>query len=160
MMYTPSRCQLTEPSAPYSPLTETLPEIQVHCMPDARRGNFWPQYFGDIPQWISLEPVIFGWMDQLCEHYNGGIWQFYTLSNGGAFMAPETGEHETWFLFNPMNGNAADMSPDAAGICVCLLAYSHHACRTECEAMTTHYYRLRDYALRHPECNAILSIID
>ncbi|MDV0423582.1 antirestriction protein, partial [Klebsiella grimontii] len=25
----------------------------------------------------------------------------------------------------------------------------HHACRTECDAMTEHYYRLRDYALNH-----------
>ncbi|EEV5559211.1 TPA: antirestriction protein, partial [Escherichia coli] len=23
-----------------------------------------------------------------------------------------------------------------------------------------HYYRLRDYALQHPECNAIMRIID
>ncbi|WP_148936816.1 antirestriction protein, partial [Escherichia coli] len=38
--------------------------------------------------------------------------------------------------------------------------YSHHACRTECYAMTVHYYRLRDYALQHPECSAIMRIID
>ncbi|EOX1115336.1 antirestriction protein, partial [Escherichia coli] len=25
---------------------------------------------------------------------------------------------------------------------------------------TVHYYRLRDYALQHPECNAIMRIID
>lgn len=37
---------------------------------------------------------------------------------------------------------------------------SHHACRTECDAMTEHYYRLRDYALNHAECNAIMHIID
>ncbi|WP_247145610.1 antirestriction protein, partial [Escherichia coli] len=41
-----------------------------------------------------------------------------------------------------------------------LQAYSHHACRTECYAMTVHYYRLRDYALQHPECSAIMRIID
>ncbi|EKN3569203.1 TPA: antirestriction protein [Yersinia enterocolitica] len=37
------------------------------------------------------------------------------------------------------------MSAEAAGIAVCLIEYSHHACRTECDAMTEHYYRLRDY---------------
>jgi len=26
--------------------------------------------------------------------------------------------------------------------------------------MTEHYYRLRDYALNHPECSAIMRIID
>ncbi len=49
---------------------------------------------------------------------------------------------------------------EAAGIAACLMAYSHHACRTENYAMTVHYYRLRDYALQHPECSAIMRIID
>lgn len=48
----------------------------------------------------------------------------------------------------------------AAGIAACLMTYSHHACRTECYAMTVHYYRLRDYALQHPEYDAIMRIID
>ncbi len=90
------------------------------------------------------------------------IWNLYTLNNGGAFMAPEPDDDddETWVLFNVMNGNRAEMSPEAAGIAACLMTYSHHACRTECYAMTVHYYRLRDYALQHPECSAIMRIID
>jgi hypothetical protein len=36
----------------------------------------------------NLEPHIFAWMDRFCTTYSGGIWSFYTLSNGGAFMAP------------------------------------------------------------------------
>ncbi|AWT18647.1 hypothetical protein DMP75_09275 [Klebsiella michiganensis] len=112
-----------------------------------------------MPQWITLEPHIFAWMDRLCADYNGGVWAFYTLSNGGAFMAPEENEGP-WSLFNILSGNGADMSAEAAGIASCLMAYSHHACRTECDAMTEHYYRLRDYALNHPERNAIMYIID
>ncbi|VEC64876.1 putative antirestriction protein [Escherichia coli] len=110
----------------------------------------------------TLEPRIFGWMDRLCEDYCGGIWNLYTLNNGGAFIAPEPDDDdgETWVLFNAMNGNRAEMSPEAAGIAACLMTYSHHACRTECYAMTVHYYRLRDYALQHPECSAIMRIID
>jgi hypothetical protein len=73
---------------------------------------------------------------------------------------PEPDNDETWRLFNCLNGNDAQMSAEAAGIAVCLIAYSHHACRTECDAMTAHYYRLRDYALQHPEAHAILRIID
>ncbi|POZ40394.1 hypothetical protein C3730_25485, partial [Salmonella enterica] len=33
---------------------------------DEQRLDFWPLYFGDIPQWISLEPRIFAWMDRFC----------------------------------------------------------------------------------------------
>ncbi|HIH4881163.1 TPA: antirestriction protein [Citrobacter braakii] len=129
-------------------------------VPDEQRAAFWPQQFGSIPQWITLEPHIFGWMDRFCRDYSGGIWNFFTLSNGGAFMAPENENDEKWTLFNSMNGNGAEMSAEAAGIAGCLIAYSHHACRTECDAMTEHYYRLRDYALLHPDCHAIMRIID
>lgn len=136
--------------------------LQASPVPDEQRITFWPQHFGGIPQWILLEPRIFARMDRLCEDYCGGVWQFYTLSNGGAFMVPEPEEgcEDKWALFNDMNGNGADMSAEAAGIAACLLEYSHHACRTECDAMTAHYYRLRDYALAHPECRAIMHIID
>jgi len=99
-------------------------------------------------------------MDRFCDEYSGGIWSFYTLSNGGAFMAPDADGDDKWHLFNGMNGNGAQMSAEAAGIAVCLIEYSHHACRIECDAMTEHYYRLRDYALQHPESSAILRIID
>ncbi|HBY0419024.1 TPA: antirestriction protein [Klebsiella variicola] len=134
--------------------------IMASVVPDELRIGFWSQHFGTIPQWITLEPRIFAWMDRLCTDYQGGIWNFSTLSNGGAFMAPEAESDEKWTLFNSMNGNGAELTGEAAGIVVCLMAYSHHACRTECDAMTEHYYRLRDYALNHPECSAIMHLID
>lgn len=134
--------------------------ITASVVPDELRIGFWPQHFGSIPQWITLEPRIFAWMDRLCTDYHGGIWHFSTLSNGGAFMAPETEQDETWTLFNSMNGNGAELTGEAAGIVTCLMTYSHHACRTECDAMTEHYYRLRDYAQNHPECSAIMHLID
>ncbi|HCL5274849.1 TPA: antirestriction protein [Salmonella enterica] len=134
--------------------------ITASVVPDELRIGFWPQHFGSIPQWITLEPQIFAWMDRLCIDYHGGIWNFSTLSNGGAFMAPESEQDEKWALFNSMNGNGAELTDEAAGIVACLMTYSHHACRTECDAMTEHYYRLRDYALNHPECSAIMHLID
>jgi len=148
-------------------VTESLTSLQADAdgivctlVPDEQRISFWLQHFGSIPQWITLEPQIFAWMDRFCADYIGGIWNFYSLSNGGAFMAPDADSDEKWSLFNSMNGSGDELSAEAAGIAVCLIAYSHHACRTECDAMTEHYYRLRDYALNHPECNAIMQIID
>ncbi len=150
-----------------SPVTESLTSprtdadrIERMPVPDEQRAAFWSQHFGSIPLWITLEPRIFAWMDRLCADYSGGIWNFYSLSNGGAFMAPDADSDEKWSLFNSMNGNGGELSAEAAGIAVCLIAFSDHACRTECDAMTEHYYRLSDYALHHPECNAIMHIID
>jgi hypothetical protein len=145
----------------FTPLADNSPaSITISLVADEQRLRFWPQHFGAIPQWVLLEPRIFAWLDRLCTDYSGGIWQFYTLSNGGAFMAPEDDDGEKWTLFNSMNGNGAELSAQAAGIAACLMTYSHHACRTECDAMTEHYYRLRDYALAHAESRAIMSIID
>ena len=149
---------LTQPV--FTPANEPQLTLTVADVPDALRIHFWPQHFGTIPQWLMLEPRIFAWMDRFCADYSGGIWQFYTLSNGGAFMAPDAEGDDKWHLFNGMNGNGAEMSAEAAGIAVCLIEYSHHACHTECDAMTEHYYRLRYYALQHPESHAILAIID
>ncbi|MCE0801166.1 antirestriction protein [Buttiauxella sp. S04-F03] len=150
----------TTPTTDTSTLSRTVnpATISAILVPDEYRASFWPQHFGTIPQWILLEPRIFAWLDRMCADYSGGIWNFYTLSNGGAFMAPD--DETLWSLCNPLNGNSAEMSSEAAGITVCLLAYSHHACRTENDAMTEHYYRLRDYALHHPECAAIMRIVD
>ncbi|WP_421355647.1 antirestriction protein [Pseudocitrobacter faecalis] len=134
--------------------------ITASAVPDELRIGFWPQHFGTIPQWITLEPQIFVWMDRLCSDYQGGIWRFSTLSNRGAFMAPESDHDEKWTLFNSMNGNGAELTSEAAGMVACLMTYNHHACRTECDAMTEHYYRLRDYVLNHPECSAIMHLID
>lgn len=137
-----------------------LTAITASVVPDELRIGFWPQHFGTIPQWIILEPQIIAWMDRLYTDYHGGIWSFSTLSNGGAFMAPESEQDEKWTMFNSMNGNGSELTGEAAGIVSCLMAYSHHACRTESDAMTEHYYRLRDFALNHPECSAIMHLID
>lgn len=133
--------------------------IVCTLVPDEQRVAFWPQHFGSIPQWITLEPRIFAWMDRLCTDYHGGIWNFLTLGNGGVFMAPESKSDKTWALFNSMNGNGAELTGEAAGIVACLMAYNHNACRTECDAMTEHYYRLRDFTLNDPECSAIMHLI-
>ncbi|MEG1112679.1 MULTISPECIES: antirestriction protein [Enterobacteriaceae] len=152
----------TQTETAHSPVSHSqmANAITANLVPDEQRLDFWPLHFGRIPQWIFIETRIFGWMDRFCEDYNGGIWHFHTLSNGGAFMAPEDVDDEKWRLLNNMNGNSAEMSAEAAGIAVCLIEYSHHACRTECDAMTQHFYHLRDYALNHPESRAILAIID
>ena len=34
-------------------------ELTVTPVPDEQRIDFWPQYFGAIPQWLLLETHIF-----------------------------------------------------------------------------------------------------
>jgi hypothetical protein len=37
---------------------------------------------------LKLEPVIYGITELMAHGYSGGYWEFYTLSNGGFYMAP------------------------------------------------------------------------
>jgi hypothetical protein len=36
---------------------------------------------------LQLKPVIYGITDRMAEGYDGGFWEFYTLSNGSFYMA-------------------------------------------------------------------------
>lgn len=132
--------------------------ITATVVSDRQRMKFWHRHFGQVSRWILIEPQVFSWLDRLCDDYQGDYWDFRTLSNGGAYLIPST--DQVYTLFNALNGNGATMSREAAGITACLMTYSHHGCRTESEAMTDHFYRLRAYALQHPESNAIFSLID
>lgn len=38
------------------------PQLVATIVPDEQRISFWPQHFGLIPQWVTLEPVFSaGW---------------------------------------------------------------------------------------------------
>lgn len=81
------------------------------------------------------------------------------LTNGSAFIWPDMPEI-TLHLFNPHNGNDSELSPEAAGIAVCLITYSLWSFKTESTVLVGYFYRLRDYALQHEECAAIFRLID
>lgn len=139
-------------------MVTTTPPVTATMLPDEQRMNFWPRCFGYVRQWVFLEPQVFSWLDLWSTGYQGGIWAFHTLSDGGAFLTPPERDH--YHLFNAGNGNEVTLTTEATGISVCLMTWSHHACRTRCDVMTEHYYRLRDYALTHPESHAIMRITD
>lgn len=126
---------------------------------DHQRTKFWQTYFGTVKGFATFEVVIFTIMGQFCDEYTGGYWEYCTLPNGGAFICPDLG-HETLTLFNMHNGNEAILSPEAAGVAVCLMLYSQWSFRTESEVLVNRFHQLRDYAIQHPETSAIFYLID
>ncbi|WP_311753874.1 antirestriction protein [Proteus columbae] len=133
--------------------------IAVTLVPDEQRLDFWLNHFGAVKGWATFEIVTFTTMGQFCEAYNGGYWEYCTLSNGGAFIYPDISE-EALTLFNMHNGNEAQVSCEAAGIVVCLILYSIWSFQTKSELMCDRFYQLRDYGLQHPESTAIFHLID
>jgi hypothetical protein len=108
---------------------------------------------------LRLEPVIYGITERMAKDYKGGYWEFYTLSNGGFYMAPSGDDVFHVVCDNQYKG---DLSADALGITACLYAYSHLSFSNTRFARVSacHYHRLREIVFEHPEVKAILGATD
>ena len=95
----------------------------------------------------------------MADNYDYGDWQFYTLSNGGYYMAPRS---DTLYNVSSANGFDGQMTADALGIVACLYAYSHSSFGEGdfAELCANHYHWLRAYAMEHKEVRSILRAID
>ena len=124
---------------------------------DSERLTSLPRHFGN--RLLAFEGAVYDLMRRFSPDYRGGFWDFTELSNGGFYMSPE---HEGTFRFLiDTNGYEGEMSPDAAGITVCLFAYSHLSFRySEDDVFASHFHRLRKFAMEHAEASAIFAAID
>ena len=126
---------------------------------DDQRINHTAEIFG-IAFPLHLEPYVYAVTKAIAREYNGGYWEFYALSNGGFYMAPNS---ESSFHVACENGFEGDLSADALGIAACLYAYSQLSFTTNnefAEICTRQYHMLRDYMLEHSEVQVILGTID
>lgn len=109
---------------------------------------------------LNIEPAIYSITSNIAAEYDGGYWEFYSLSNGGFYMAPSS---DSQYQTSSENGFEGKLSADALGITACLYAYSHLSFSSNtafAEMCANHYHWLRAYILEHKEASAILSAID
>jgi hypothetical protein len=134
------------------------PYITHRLVPESERMAFVDRLFG-IKYVLQLEPTVFRFAEQLAENYDYGYWQFYTLSNGGFFMALRS---DTIYNISCDNGFEGTLSADGLGIVACLYAYSHLSFGDGAFAQTCaeQYHLLREYMFGHPEVRAMLRAID
>lgn len=123
---------------------------------DSERMLALPRHFGQ--RLLAFEGAVYGFMRRFAADYDGAYWQFYELSNGGFYMAPDGGA----FRFSvDTNGYEGVMSADAAGITVCLFASSHLSFRySEDDVFGDHFHFLREFAAEHAEATEIFAAID
>lgn len=120
------------------------------------RLDFLPRYF--TPRWMLRgESLVYAWMERLSPDYQGGYWEFYTLSNSGFYLAP-TGQEMRLIV----EGNYFDevVLADVAGIIATLFALNDLACETGHDRIIDLYYSLLDFAREHPEEGSIMRAID
>ncbi|MDR6449637.1 hypothetical protein J2794_005775 [Paraburkholderia terricola] len=137
-------------------MTQTLARITSSVVPDELRLNVLPRYLGR--HFLQGEVLVYDWAARLCHTYDGGFWNFFTLSNGGFYMAPANlgRVHVRWHL----NGYNDTMGADAFGIVVTLFALCHLAEKTRDDAIINRYHELRTFATQHVEAANILRVID
>jgi hypothetical protein len=133
--------------------------VTRQLIPEDQRLDFTANLFGaHFP--LMIEPVIYGITERMSEAYSGGYWQFYSLDNGGFYMAPDSDQ-----VFQVSCGNyfSGQLTADALGITACLYAFSHGSFSRD-EALgklcAKHYHLLRHYMYEHPQVAAILGAID
>lgn len=128
-------------------------------LPEAQRGPHAAKLFG-IRFPLMVEPYIFDSAGSLSEQYDGGYWEFYSLSNGSFYMAPTSREQ---FHVVCANGFEGDLSADAFGITACLYAYSLLSFAADeklAEECTRQYHWLREYVAQHTEAVTIWKATD
>ena len=129
--------------------------ITASLVKDNQRLKFLPKHFGN--QFMVGESLVYQWADRLSSGYDGGLWAFYELSNGGFYMAPSCGPlHVQWHL-NSFDGV---LSADAFGIVVTLFALCYLAERRDNERYVDSYHLLRDFISTHAEASLIWRAID
>lgn len=126
-------------------------------VPEADRMDFLPTFFGTRLM-LRGEAMVYGWMRELCAEYDGGMWSFFTLSNGGGYLAPSTSQPMK--LEVDGNGFEGTMSADAAGIVATFFTLSHLSMQTEQEALSDLFLALREFAAEHAEAGLIFGAID
>ena len=129
---------------------ELVPEDQRLAITERLFGIHFP---------LHLEPVVFGITEKMADGYDGGYWDFQTLSNGGFYMAPAG---DDVFHVTCDNQYEGDLSADALGITACLYAYSNlsFADGRFARVCACHYHRLREFMMDHPEVRGILEATD
>ena len=89
-----------------------------------------------------VEMAVYAYMRHLCPEYDGGMWSYYELSNGGFYMAPEG---ERFYNLVSPNSYEDSMTSKEAGITSCLFAFSFVSAKYQSERLCDHYEWLWEY---------------
>ena len=135
--------------------------VTASLVDSKHRLTFLPSCFG--PRLMMRgEALVYVWLQRLCRNYSGGYWHFYTLTNGGFYMAPALSDRLC--LEVDGNGFSGEMTADAAGMVATLFALGQLAAEMEgaeaADALIDRYHFLREFASEHAEAGAIFRAID
>ena len=133
-----------------------MKKITKTLYPEHKRLEYLPRFLGK--HFLRYENAIYDHMRKSSVDYNGGYWDYYTLSNGGFYMG--LSQSEPLKMECVSNYFEGEMSADAASIGVNLVILNAFAWQVNAEKYGAAFHSLRDYALEHAEAAKILGFID
>lgn len=140
--------------------TDDTWNITAKLVAEDDRLSFFPTYFGKY--FMAGEKLLYAHASKFVKDYDGGYWNFYTLSNGGFFCALATDEVQHLVIAD--NYFSETMSAEAAGIALTLFVLGRLLSAlipdSEIVRFNDLHYRLREFVYYHPEKEAILRAID
>jgi hypothetical protein len=132
------------------------PKVEAYLVLEDARIATLPRHFG--ARMLSIEHSVYSFMREFVAEYKGAFWDFYELSNGGFYMAPNSDPVKFSVHTNGFEGT---LSADAAGITVCLFTFSHPSFQQPFQdVFSRHFYALREFAVDHKEAGSIFAAID
>ena len=135
---------------------QVIGKITARLMPGYERFNFPPELFGSCSIQLG-ESLVFRTHNHMTGRSHSGYWNFYELSNGGFYMAPEKDE----LLHITGHGIGFDdvLTSDASGIVATLSALDCLILEFGNLHLETKYRKLKDFAQGHPESQKIFRVI-
>ena len=135
------------------------PTIKTVIDPEDRL-NFGPEWL-TLPGVMAFEHCLYNLARDMVEGYNGGLWDFYRLSNGIRFI--QFGEDNARFHLTSPNYADHEVTAEATAITLNLCALSHACFYTEGKAqgqLSNAFHELREWAMGHAEAEANFNLID
>ncbi len=123
---------------------------------ESKRLDFLPHHVGN--KFIQYENLIYAHMRKASKQYDGGYWEYYTLSNGGFYM--ELQEDERLDMECMGNCYRGEMSAEAASLAVNLCVQNIFAWQVNPARFSDTFHNLRHYASQHQEAREIFGFID
>jgi hypothetical protein len=132
-------------------------KVTVERVSDLERILKMPKVIG--PLYLRFESVLYAMMNMYCSNYKGGLWELYSLSNGGFYMAPAdtTGPLKIHTEGKRVYGQ---LSADGAGVFITLMALNRFAWLTHEREFSVLFNQLKEYAVQHIDHELILKAIE
>lgn len=140
---------------PLAAYGELIPTARL--IPERQRMGFLPKLFGNRLFMLG-EGVVYHFMGDMCSADTGGLWAFVAIPDGTGYMRPKA--NGTYSMSCAGNQWEGDVSADAAGIIVTLMALSQMSFDDQTDTCAENFHALRDFVSGHPEAKHIYRAID